>query len=266
MTRFRLGFRGVMVVVLGVAACGSSNTPNPVPATIVVAPDTVRLVQGGTQQLDATVRDADGNAISGTITWTGGTVATVSATGLLTSIAAGQGTVTATAGTISTNMPVVITGHPAGVLGPRLPLTNRPFGIAVGADSVLLATQLDGGTVGKGRTNLASFPGIHRRRQYSDRRHASRPTAWKAMSPIRARTMWECSRWRLEPSPPASPFRATLPCSPRHRLHRLRHGQRRQCVRRQHGDPADHRSRGGRDSTRMASLGPPTARGSTSRT
>lgn len=158
MTRFRVSAMAVVGVVLGLAACGSSNTPNPVPATIVVAPDTVRLVQGGTQQLDATVKDGDGNAISGTITWTGSTVATVSTTGLLTSIAAGQGTVTATAGTISTQVPVVITGHPAGVLGPRLPLGNRPFGIAVGTDSVLLATQLDGGTVGKGRTDLVSFP------------------------------------------------------------------------------------------------------------
>ena len=159
MIRFRLGSMAMVGVVLGVAACGSSNTPNPVPARIVVVPDTVRLVQGATQQLNAMVKDGDGNTIDGTITWTGGSVATVSATGLLTSIAAGQGTVTATAGTVSTDVPVVITGHPEGVQGPRLPLTNRPFGVAVGGDSVLLATQLDGGTVGKSRTNLATFPG-----------------------------------------------------------------------------------------------------------
>ncbi len=49
--------------------------------------------------------------------------------------------------------------HPEGVLGPRLTLADRPFGVAVSRDSVILATQLDAAAMGRGRTNLNTFSG-----------------------------------------------------------------------------------------------------------
>jgi uncharacterized protein YjdB len=68
-------------------------------ASVEVAPTTVSLTIGGTQQITATPRDAQGNALVGrTVTWQTGNanVATVSQSGLITAVGAGNTTVTAT--------------------------------------------------------------------------------------------------------------------------------------------------------------------------
>ena len=90
-------------------ACGDGATepppapPDPArPATVAVAPATVRLTAAGaTGQLTAEVRDQNGNAMVGAaVGWasSAAAVATVNASGLVTGLAEGTATITATAG------------------------------------------------------------------------------------------------------------------------------------------------------------------------
>ena len=72
-----------------------------VAAAVAVTPAAPTVAIGLTQQLTATVSDANGNAIAGAeVGWTSSdaTVATVSATGLATGVAEGTATITATSG------------------------------------------------------------------------------------------------------------------------------------------------------------------------
>ena len=72
--------------------------PGPV-ATVTLSPSPVSIAVGGTQALNATARDANGNVVSAAFTWTTSSapVATVSASGTVTGVAAGTATVRATA-------------------------------------------------------------------------------------------------------------------------------------------------------------------------
>ena len=100
-------------------ACGDGATEPPTPppdpprpATVAVAPATVRLTAlGATEQLTAEVRDQNGNAMAGAaVSWasSAATVATVSASGLVTAIADGSATITATAGSASGSAAVTV--------------------------------------------------------------------------------------------------------------------------------------------------------------
>jgi hypothetical protein len=82
------------------------------PAQIAVTPPTASLFESGTVQLAATTQDARGNAVSGfSVTWStsDSTIATVSATGLVTAHAEGVATVVATAGGIEGSASMVVT-------------------------------------------------------------------------------------------------------------------------------------------------------------
>ena len=77
------------MAALVVWACSSTpTTPTPVPTTVTVTPTPVTLnAFGATQQLTATVRDQNGNAMSGqTVTWSSSatSVASVTANPILT--------------------------------------------------------------------------------------------------------------------------------------------------------------------------------------
>jgi uncharacterized protein YjdB len=82
-------------------------------ASVSVAPTTVSLSSiGATQQLTATARDAGNSVVSGApMTWTSSAagVATVSATGLVTSVAIGTATITAASGTRTAAAAVTVT-------------------------------------------------------------------------------------------------------------------------------------------------------------
>lgn len=74
-------------------------TPAPV-ATVVITPDSSDVTVGESSQLTATPKDGSGNTLSGrTVTWTSSnpTIATVSGTGLVSTLAVGRVTLTATA-------------------------------------------------------------------------------------------------------------------------------------------------------------------------
>jgi len=68
-------------------------------ASVTVAPASATLNEGQTQQLTATLRDANGNTLTGrSLTWSSSnsSAATVSASGLVTGVVAGSATITAT--------------------------------------------------------------------------------------------------------------------------------------------------------------------------
>ena len=107
-------------------ACGDGATEPPTPppdpprpATVAVAPATVRLTAlGATEQLTAEVRDQNGNAMAGAaVSWasSAAAVATVSASGLLTAVGNGTATITATAGSASGSATVTVAQEVSGV-------------------------------------------------------------------------------------------------------------------------------------------------------
>jgi len=114
--------RGAWIAAL-IAACGgdeggSLQEPTPVAAVTVTAP-TTRIRVGETVQLTATARDADANVLEGRdFTWTSGigTVASVSADGLVTGRVKGASEIRATSegvtGTLVITVDPVVRGDP----------------------------------------------------------------------------------------------------------------------------------------------------------
>ena len=81
-------------------------------ATVTVSPGAPSVAIGGTAQLTAALRDANGNPLSGrTVTWatSDGGVATVSSTGLVTGVTVGSATITATSEGKSGSATVTVT-------------------------------------------------------------------------------------------------------------------------------------------------------------
>lgn len=111
------------VALVTLAACGgggtSPNPPAPPPpppptpvATVTVSPTTASLVPQQTQTLTAATLDAAGNTLNGrTISWSTSatTVATVSASGVVTAVAPGSATVTATSEGKSASAAITVT-------------------------------------------------------------------------------------------------------------------------------------------------------------
>jgi alpha-amylase len=94
------------VLTLATAACGDNNGTGPAAnvASITLAPDSASnatVLKAATLQLTPKALDAQGNAIANpkvTYQSSDQTVATVSTTGLVTAVAAGNATITATSG------------------------------------------------------------------------------------------------------------------------------------------------------------------------
>jgi uncharacterized delta-60 repeat protein len=100
-------------VACGLAACGGGNSPPPqAVASVAIAPVSVTLTVGGTQQLTAKAEDASGNVVSGgSMTWqsTDATVATVSPTGLVSALAGGSAGITASVDGVAGTAAVSVT-------------------------------------------------------------------------------------------------------------------------------------------------------------
>ena len=105
----------------GITSPAVTLTVNPPPvASVTVAPAAPSVNVGATQQFTATAKDAGGNVIPGaTFTWTSSAtaVATISASGLATGVAAGTSNVTATSGGITSAADVLTVTVPATVTG-----------------------------------------------------------------------------------------------------------------------------------------------------
>ncbi|MGE0554092.1 MAG: Ig-like domain-containing protein [Gemmatimonadales bacterium] len=95
----------------GVSGGAGGSVKKPVqPASITVNPASTAVAIGGTVQLTADVRDAAGNPVSKTVTWSSSAmgVATVSSTGLVTGISVGSATITARIQTLSASAAVTV--------------------------------------------------------------------------------------------------------------------------------------------------------------
>ncbi|MBL0173580.1 MAG: Ig-like domain-containing protein [Gemmatimonadaceae bacterium] len=134
------------------AACGDSPA-KPIPvASVSVTPASVTLIAGATQQFTATVRDAKGAELTGrAISWTttNGSVATISATGALATIAPGIATVQAISEGVTGTAAMTVLPVPVASVSVTLPSNT----MVVGAVQQAVAVTRDAaGNVLTGRT------------------------------------------------------------------------------------------------------------------
>lgn len=92
---------GLLMLALTFSACGGTSEPAVTVATVEVTPNSASPQVGQTVQLSAAVKDANGNLLSGqSVAWSSSAtpVASVSSSGLVTTLAIGSTVITATAG------------------------------------------------------------------------------------------------------------------------------------------------------------------------
>ncbi len=111
-------------------------------ASVTVSPAAASVQAGQTQQLTATLKDANGNVLTGrTVTWSSNntTVATVNGTGLVTAKVTGSATITATSEGQSGTASVTVTPVPVA----SVTVTPASGSVAVGSTLQLTATPRD---------------------------------------------------------------------------------------------------------------------------
>jgi uncharacterized protein YjdB len=122
------------------------SAPAPVPvASVTVAPASSGLLIGATVQLSATTRDANNNVLTGrVVTWTSSNsaISTVSASGLVTAIAAGSATITALSETKSGTATITVSA-PVPVPVASVSVSPASSSLLVGATVQLSATTRD---------------------------------------------------------------------------------------------------------------------------
>ena len=123
------------------------TAPAPAPvATVTVAPTSANLTVNATQQITATPRDAQGNALTGRqVTWSSANtaIATVSSTGLITAKAVGGTTVTATSEGKTGTVTVTVAAPTVGSVA----VTPTSVTLNIAGSTTLTATvRDDGGT------------------------------------------------------------------------------------------------------------------------
>lgn len=135
----------VLTLCLG---CGSANggdgDPPPV-ATVTVAPPSASIVVGATTQLTATLRDAQGNVLTGrSVTWSSdnGGIASVSTGGLVQGEANGMTTVRATSEGRSGSSQITVTTTPPPVAS--VVVEPATASVTVSGTTQLTATAYDG--------------------------------------------------------------------------------------------------------------------------
>jgi uncharacterized protein YjdB len=128
----------------------TATDPTTTVASVTVSPASSNLVVGGTQQLAATAKNADGAALSGlTYTWSSSNtnVATVSSAGLVTARAAGNATISAATGGRTGSATVAVTTATAtDTVPPGTPGTPSITTTAVNADTFSVAATWSAAT------------------------------------------------------------------------------------------------------------------------
>jgi uncharacterized protein YjdB len=136
----------------GVSGSSAVSVTSVPVASVTVTPATATVAQFGTLQLTATLRDANGNVLTGkTVSWasSAAAVATVSSSGRVTAVAAGAATISATSGGVTGSASVTVTAAPVAVVT----VTPTPASVEAGATLQLTATLTDAsGRVLTGRT------------------------------------------------------------------------------------------------------------------
>src|SRR5205809_148172 len=136
----------------GTLASTAAVTISSVPvASVAVSPVAAGLPVGATTQLTATPEDSSGTALTGrALTWatSNGAVATVSASGSVTGVAAGSATITATSEGQSGTSAITVTNVPVA----SVTVSPTAAGVTVGATTQVTATPKDAnGTALSGR-------------------------------------------------------------------------------------------------------------------
>lgn len=149
--RLRLG---ASLLALGalVLGCDKSGPSGPVAAAAVEITPAAPVTPGSTVQLSATVKDSRGNPLSGrAVAWSSGnnSVATVSASGLVTAVAQGSAQITATSDGASGSLALTVLPVPVA----NVAIGTPPPDVATGTVVQLIATLTDaGGATLTGRT------------------------------------------------------------------------------------------------------------------
>jgi uncharacterized protein YjdB len=123
----------------GTASIAVSGVPV---ASVTVSPASASVQAGQTQQLTATLKDANGNVLTGrTVAWSSNntTVATVNGTGLVTAKVAGSATITAMSEGQSGTAAMTVTPVPVA----SVTVTPATAGVTVGSTVQLTATPKD---------------------------------------------------------------------------------------------------------------------------
>jgi uncharacterized protein YjdB len=128
--------------------------PPPVVTTVTVAPTSASVVAGATTTLQATVKDQNGNVMTGqTVTWStnNAAAATVNSSGVVTGVAAGSATITATSSGKTGTSSISVTAVPPVVTTVTVAPTSAS--VVAGATTTLVATVKDqNGNVMTGQT------------------------------------------------------------------------------------------------------------------
>jgi uncharacterized protein YjdB len=134
------GTASIVATCEGKSASATITVTQAPVATVSVAPSTASMVVGGTTLLSATLRDAQGNLLTGRpVTWTSSQagVATVNGSGLVTGVAAGTATVTATSEGKSGTATITVSTVPVATVT----IIPSSAGLTVGS-TVQLSAQL----------------------------------------------------------------------------------------------------------------------------
>ncbi len=136
------------VSVPGSGGTGSTGGGQAPVASVSVSPSSTGLSVGDTATLQATLKDSTGNVLTGqTVTWSSSAsgIATVSGSGLVTGVTAGNATITATSGGVSGTAQVTVTTSTQTTTNPG---TVTDLRVASSTDSsvTLQWTQVDDGT------------------------------------------------------------------------------------------------------------------------
>ena len=144
------------------AVCSGATTtetiPPPAPAatTVSVTPASVSIGIGATTALQATVKDAQGNVMTGqSVGWstTDANIATVNSSGVVIGVAAGSATITATSSGKAGTSSVVVTAAPPPPAVTTVTVSPGSASITVGSTVALAATLRDAqGNVMTGQT------------------------------------------------------------------------------------------------------------------
>jgi len=147
-TAVSAGTTQITVTVEGKSAVATITVSAAAPvavASVTVSPSSASLLVGGTQQFSATTRDANNNVLTGrVVTWStaGAAISTVSASGLVTAIAAGSATITALSETKSGTATITVSA-PAPVPVASVSVSPASSSLLVGATVQLSATTRD---------------------------------------------------------------------------------------------------------------------------
>ena len=139
------------------ASTPSSGPPPQTVSSVSVSPSTPSVSAGSSTTLVATVKDANGNVMTGqTVTWSSSStsIATVSGSGVVSGVAAGTATITATCAGVAGTATVTVTATPPPApVVTSVTVTPSTASVNVGSTMTLTATVKDqNGNVMTGQT------------------------------------------------------------------------------------------------------------------